>query len=219
MHTVMILAAGRGERLRPLTDIRPKALCTVHGIPLIEHHVVNLAKAGFSHIVINHAHLGGMIRQHLGKGGRFGVDIEYSPEPPGGLETGGGIVNALPLLGKEPFMTVNADIFTDYNFRSLSLPDGNQVHLLLIKKPTYSPQGDFGLSLNGKLENCNREFTYPGIAIYHPDIFQNHKIGRYSVVPLLRIAADKNEASGEIFSGTWYDIGTVKRLNEANKKP
>jgi MurNAc alpha-1-phosphate uridylyltransferase len=218
MHTAMILAAGRGERLRPLTDSIPKALCRVNHIPLIEHHVINLAKAGFSHLVINHAHLGGLIRRHLGKGGRFGVDIEYSPEPPGGLETGGGIVNALPLLGNAPFITVNADIFTDYNFAKLRLPKTSLIHLVLIKKPFYLPHADFGLSHELKLQNNSREYTFPGIAVYHPQVFSHLKIGRYSVVPLMRETAEQQQATGEIFSGKWFDIGTEERLTLANRE-
>lgn len=217
MHTAMILAAGRGERLRPLTDIIPKAMCTVNNIPLIEFHVFNLAKVGFSRVVINHAHLGGMIRQHLGKGGRFGLEIEYSPEPPGGLETGGGIVNALPLLGKDPFITVNADIYTNYPFVNLQIPPNSLIHLVLIKKPSYVTQGDFGLSAQATLENKNREYTFPGIAVYRPEVFANLRVGRYSVVPLMRKTADQNQATGEIFTGQWFDIGTAERLALANE--
>ena len=213
----MILAAGRGERLRPLTDSIPKALCTINTIPLIEYHVINLAKAGFSRVVVNHAHLGGMIRQHLENGGRFGVDIEYSPETPGGLETGGGIVNALPLLGNEPFITVNADIYTDYQFANLQLPQDSLIHLVLIQKPAYASHGDFGLDAHFKLENNNREYTFPGIAAYRPEVFAHLRVGRYSVVPLMRETADKNLATGEVFSGKWFDIGTAERLAWANQ--
>ncbi len=214
--TAMILAAGRGERLRPITDVCPKALCSVQGLPLIEHHVANLARAGVTHIVINHAHLGGQIRHHLGCGKRWGVTLSYAPEPPGGLETGGGIFNALPLLGKEPFITVNADIFTDYSFAAIARLEPHLVHLVLIPKPAYSLQGDFGLQPTNRLDNNHRLYTFAGIAAYHPELFKHHQPGRYSIVPTLRELTDKQHATGEIYAGQWFDIGTVERLKRIN---
>lgn len=216
MKVAMILAAGRGERLRPLTDYQPKALCRVHNIPLIEYHVTHLALAGFERLIINHAHLGGQIRAHLGTGERFGVEIIYSPEPPGGLETGGGIVNALPLIGDEPFLTVNADIFTDYNFASLTLPKTSAAHLVLINKPSYLLHGDFGLSNHCLLENTPRQYTFAGIACYRPNIFHKLIPGRYSLPPLLRQLATEKLATAEFFKGFWIDIGTPERLRLAN---
>lgn len=223
MNTAMILAAGRGERLRPFTDSTPKALCKINGIPLIEYHVTNLAKAGFQRIVINHAWLGGQIRQHLGSGARFGVEICYAPEPPGGLETGGGIVNALPLLGELPFLTVNADILTDYDFSSLKLPVTSMLHLILIDQrqnnhctpPADVQTGDFGLSSTGMIKNNNRQFTFSGIACYRPELFCHLKPGRYSVTPLLRDVAMRGLASGTIYHGKWFDIGSPERLQRA----
>ena len=212
MKTAMILAAGRGERLRPLTDVTPKALSKVHGIPLIEHHVINLARAGFNHIIINHAYLGGQIRQHLGNGTRFGIDIVYSPEPPGALETGGGIVNARPLLGDAPFVTVNADIYTDYDFKELALPSNSLAHFILVNKPSYSGQGDFGLSANGLLNNDQKDFTFSGIACYQPAFFEHLKPGRYSVIPMIRQCITASRVTGTLFSGHWADIGTMERL-------
>ncbi len=212
MKTAMILAAGRGERLRPLTDLTPKALCRVHDIPLIEYHVSKLAKAGFNRLVINHAWLGGQIRQHLGNGTRFGLEICYAPEPPGGLETGGGIVNALPLLGDNPFLAVNADIFTDYDFTMPSLPTGSWAHLILIDKPDYYQQGDFGLSSAGIINNTSRQYTFSGIACYHPELFYNQKPGRYSVTPLLRQMATEGRATGSLYTGSWIDTGSSERL-------
>lgn len=217
MKIAMILAAGRGERLKPITEFRPKALCTVHQIPLIEYHIINLAKAGFGRLVINHAYLGGQIRQHLGKGERWGVEIYYSPEPPGGLETGGGIVNALPLLGSQPFLAVNADIFTDYDFAALKLPPHSLAHLVLINKPAYAAQGDFGLSSSNELSNDERLYTYTGIACYSPELFLHNKPGRYSLTPLLRQLAAKQQATGEVYSGKWFDIGSPERLALANQ--
>lgn len=218
MKTAMILAAGRGERLKPLTEMQPKALCQVKGKPLIEHHVVRLAAAGFQLIVINHAYLGGQIRQYLGDGTRFGVIIKYSPEPPGGLETGGGIVQALPLLGDQPFVTVNADIYTDFEFNTLKLESKNLAHLVLTdKNPQLGHHGDFGLDHEGHLTN-HKEYTFTGIACYHPDLFSHCKPGRYSVTPLIRQYVEKNKICGQLYQGLWFDIGSIERLKAADKK-
>ena len=208
----MILAAGRGERLRPLTDVTPKALCKVHNIPLIEYHIANLAKAGFNRLVINHAWLGGQIRQHLGNGARWGIEICYAPEPPGGLETGGGIVNALPLLGNQPFLTVNADIFTDYDFTTLRIPADSLVHLILVNKPDYFQTGDFGLSSAGIVDNNIRQYIFSGVACYRPELFYHTEPGRYSVTPLLRHLAAEGHASGTIHTGKWMDMGSPERV-------
>ncbi|MCW8409465.1 nucleotidyltransferase family protein [Legionella sp. PATHC035] len=218
MKTAMILAAGRGERLKPLTDVTPKALCVVKGKPLIEHHVVNLAKAGFERLVINHAYLGGKIRQHLGNGSRWGVEIYYSPEPPGGLETGGGIVNALPLLGAKPFITVNADIYTDFDFSQLQFENNSSIHVILVtKNPSLNHYGDFGLINQTQLSNSNREYTLAGICCYHPQVFSHCQQGRYSVAPLIRQYAAQNKATAHVYNGLWYDIGTLERLHAVNQ--
>jgi len=216
IKTAMILAAGRGERLKPLTDRQPKALCRVGDMPLIEYHLANLAKAGFKRVIINHAYLGGKIRQQLGQGARWGVEICYSPEPPGGLETGGGIVNALSLLGKEPFLTVNADIFTDYDFTTVSLPAHSLAHLVLVNKPAYTSTGDFGLSAVNKLDNTSKSYVFSGIACFKPAVFNQLNPGRYSITPLLRELACKNLATGELYQGKWMDIGSLERLQLAN---
>ncbi|MFI4962868.1 MAG: nucleotidyltransferase family protein, partial [Legionellales bacterium] len=182
MKVAMIFAAGRGERLKPLTDSLPKALCSVHGRALIEHHVTNLAQAGYTRIVINHAYLGGKIKQHLGDGNRFGVEICYSPEPPGALETGGAVVRALPLLGEEPFITVNADIYTNFDFANLPNETLDNMHLILVdKNPALKHHGDFGLMPNHLISNSNREYTFSGIACYHPRVFKDLPQGRYSL--------------------------------------
>jgi MurNAc alpha-1-phosphate uridylyltransferase len=217
MKTAMILAAGRGERMLPLTDHIPKAMCQVNGTPLIEHHVVNLAEAGFTRLIINHAHLGGQIRNHLGDGKKWGVELYYAPEPPGGLETGGGIFNALPLLGNEPFLTVNADIYTDFKFNSQGLPNDSLAHLLLGQNPEHNPDGDFSLKNNQILSNDGPGYTFLGIAIYHPKAFLPYSPGRYSVVPMLRKLVSQQCASGEFFQGLWLDIGTAERLSHANE--
>ncbi|KTD31386.1 MULTISPECIES: N-acetylmuramate alpha-1-phosphate uridylyltransferase MurU [Legionella] len=216
MKTAMILAAGRGERLRPLTDIHPKALCLVHQKPLIQYHVEKLARSGFERIVINHAHLGGQIRQHLGTGALWGIEICYAPEPPGGLETGGGIYNALPLLGNDPFVTVNADIFTDYEFSSLHLTNGAKLHLVLVDNPSHNAKGDFGLIHQNQLSNQGKRYTYSGIACYHPEAFKQCHAGRYSVVALFHNLIKENLATGELYRGLWVDIGSAERLKLAN---
>ena len=216
MKTALIFSAGRGERLRPITDSMPKALCRVHNIPLVEYHIAKLVKSGFTRLVINHAYLGGQIRQQLGNGERWNIDICYAPEPPGGLETGGGIVNALSLLGNEPFLTVNADIFTDYNFSQFVLPQTSTVHLVLVNKPAYLNHGDFALSANKQLTNYPRQYTFAGIAGYRPELFRQMQPGRYSITPLLRELANEGVVTGEIYSGQWLDIGTVQRLQQVN---
>ena len=208
MKIAMILAAGRGERLRPFTDTCPKPLCIVNGKPAIEHHILKLVAAGFQRIIINHAHLGGLIRQYLGDGGRYGVEIIYTPEPPGGLETGGGLYNALPYLGDDYFLAVNADIMTDFAFESL-MPIPNQLAtLVLIPNPIFNPKGDFGLSASGLIQNDNRAYTYSGISAYHPSLFDSLQPGRYSIVPHIRELATKGKISGILFEGQWQDIGT-----------
>ncbi|MFA5960582.1 MAG: nucleotidyltransferase family protein [Tatlockia sp.] len=216
MKTAMILAAGRGERLKPLTEKLPKAMCLVGDKPLIAHHVTHLAQSGFEQIVINHAYLGGQIRRYLGNGAHWSVDIHYAPEPPGGLETGGGILNALPLLGDKPFVTVNADVLTDYNFSTLHLPEETLAHLILVENPPHKKQGDFGLFGN-KVSLDFPFYTFSGIACYHPLAFQACKIGRYSVTPLLRDLVKQKGVSGALHSGLWIDIGSFEGLLSANR--
>ncbi|RUR12448.1 N-acetylmuramate alpha-1-phosphate uridylyltransferase MurU [Legionella sp. km772] len=217
MKTAMILAAGRGERLKPLTDKVPKALCIVQDKPLIEHHIEKLVQAGFGHLVINHAYLGSQIRRKIGHGSRWGVDISYSAEPPGGLETGGGIVKALPLLGNEPFITVNADIYTDFDFKHLPRAELTYLHLVLTKKnPELGHHGDFGLVNARQLTNTPREYTFAGIACYNPEIFQGLPQGRYSVSHLMRDYAQAGKASAELYEGVWFDIGSLERLKAVN---
>lgn len=216
MKTAMILAAGRGERLKPLTNSLPKAMCLVHHKPLIQYHVEKLVNSGFERIVINHAYLGGKIREHLGNGAKWGVEICYTPEPPGGLETGGGIYNALPLLGVDPFVTVNADIFTDYDFNLLHIMDDVQMHLVLVNNPQHNSQGDFDLVHHNRLSNQRKRYTYSGIACYQPEAFQQYKPGRYSLVPMFHQLIKENLATGELYQGLWVDIGSVERLNFAN---
>lgn len=215
MKTALIFAAGRGERLKPLTDTLPKALCRVRGIPLIEYHLQHLAAAGFKSIIINHAHLGDQIRRQLGCGKRWNVEIIYSPEPPGALETGGAIICAQHLLNDEPFATINADIMTDYDFSQLSLPEEKLAHLVLVKQPPYYTHGDFGLTETSLLSNQDRYYTFSGIACYHPSLLNRLKPGRFSITPIIRELAENQHISGEIYQGKWIDIGSTERLRGA----
>jgi MurNAc alpha-1-phosphate uridylyltransferase len=216
MKTAFILAAGRGERLKPLTNFCPKALCEVQGKPLIVHHLERLQAAGFTQIIINHAHLGGKIRHFLGKGQAFGVDIIYSPEPPGGLETGGGIKNALPLFDSDYFAVINADIFTDYDFATLNLAEPYLGLLVLTpKNSALKHHGDFGLSSHQEILNTDREYTFAGIALYQRSFFITCPIGRYSITPFLRLNAEKKLLKGHIHTGVWFDIGSPERLKAA----
>lgn len=208
----MILAAGRGERLRPLTDETPKPLIEVGGKPLIEHHVERLAGAGFRELVVNLSHLGDLIEDTLGNGTRYGVNISYSREPEGALETGGGIVQALDLLGNGPFAVVNGDIFTEYPFSRLRAVKCERAHLVLVPNPDHNPGGDFSLEGARVRNRGDRMGTYSGIAVYSPVFFDGCERGRFSVVPLLRAAVDDHLVTGEWHRGTWSDVGTVERL-------
>lgn len=214
----MILAAGKGERMRPLTLHTPKPLVRAAGVPLIEYHVRALAAAGFTELVINHAWLGQQIEDYLGDGSRFGVRIAYSPELEP-LETGGGIFKALPLLGEQPFLVVNGDVFTDYAFAELRRPLAGLAHLVLVANPSHHPQGDFRL-VDGKVtdepEDTNR-LTYSGLAVLSPALFDGCQHGAFKLAPLLRRAMADGQVSGERFSGRWIDVGTHERLAEVER--
>ena len=216
MKTAMILAAGRGSRLRPLTDSIPKALCPVNNKPLIEYHLTNLENAGFEKIVINHAYLGEQICDYVINNPKPRLKVCFSPEPHGGLETGGGIYNALPLLGDEPFLVVNADIFTDYDFSQLDIEDTKMASLVLVKNPPYKPYGDFGLNTQQELILENKHYTFAGIAYYRPEVFQHCIPGKYSVTPILHKLVAEQKISGSCYIGSWMDIGTMDRLALAN---
>ncbi|PJD90427.1 MAG: mannose-1-phosphate guanylyltransferase [Legionella sp.] len=218
MKTAMILAAGRGERLRPFTDHHPKALCTLYNKPLIAHHLQNLAQSGYQRVIINHAYLGDQIRRFVNYYHDHGLEIVFSPEPPGGLETGGGIVNALHVLGSEPFITLNADIYIDYDLTQLSLPAQSLAHVILVQKPSYRTLGDYGLSQNGTLNNTERDYIFSGLTVYRPEFFKHSMTGRYSVTPLMRQLTELNHITGEVHQGTWFDIGTPEQLRMAEKK-
>ncbi|HIO76161.1 MAG TPA: nucleotidyltransferase family protein [Gammaproteobacteria bacterium] len=216
----MILAAGRGERLRPLTDHLPKPLIKIGDRCLIEHHLVALAQAGVDQVVINLDHLGDMIESHIGDGKRYGLSVVYSREPEGALDTGGGIRRALRLITTDPFVVLNSDIWTDLYLDSL--PDGidGQGHLLLVDNPVHNPAGDFHLLgqkvLNQPVGN-SVSLTFSGIGIYRHSLFNDSPRGRFPLAGLLRQAADGNQLSGQHFSGQWIDVGTVDRLFEARR--
>ncbi len=209
----MILAAGRGERMRPLTDFTPKPLLCVADKPLIDYTIENLVQAGFTEIVINLAHLGQQIIEHLGNGAQFGVKIVYSHEGETGLETAGGIVHALPLLGNAPFLVINADIACDFALADLRKPFSGLAHLVLINNPAHHPEGDFSLQTNGQLQlSGENKLTFSGIGVYHPDLFANFTAKTGKLAPLLREKMSEGLISGEKFDGFWMDIGTVERL-------
>ncbi|MCU7804823.1 MAG: nucleotidyltransferase family protein [Candidatus Thiodiazotropha sp. (ex Lucinoma borealis)] len=207
----MILAAGRGERMRPLTDKLPKPLLPVAGKPLIVHHIERLAAAGYCELVINHAHMGKMIEARLGKGSTWGVDIQYSSEEVA-LETGGGIYRALPLLGDEPFLVVNGDVWCEIDFSNLHLSHGDLAHLVLVPNPSHHQQGDFQLQ-QGRVKQGNDDLlTFSGVGIYHPHLFESCAPVVFPLGPLLRDAMDKGFVSGVSFTGLWMDVGTPQRL-------
>jgi MurNAc alpha-1-phosphate uridylyltransferase len=208
----MILAAGRGERLRPVTDKIPKPLLDIGGKSLIEVHLEKLSQAGFREIVINLAHLGDQIEQALGDGSRWGLNLQYSHEPEGALDSGGGIFKALPLLGKAPFAVINGDVYSHYPLARLRAVKCDHAHLVMVPNPAHNPQGDFGLSGGYLSGEANEKLTFSGFAVYHPRFFDQAPGGRFSVVPLLRDAMANRCVTGEIYRGEWHDIGTIERL-------
>lgn len=214
----MILAAGRGERMRPLTDRVPKPLLKVGGRTLIERLIGQLTAAGFRELVINHAHLGQQLEQYLGDGSRFGVRIEWSREPEGALETGGGIVQALPLLGGAPFLVVNGDIWTDFPFAGVRRDLEGLAHLVLIDNPPHHPQGDFALDHGRVRADGPVRLTFSGIGVYRPELFRDCQPGKFPLAPLLRAAMAQGMVSGEQYHGTWLDIGTPERLAELDRR-
>ena len=209
----MILAAGRGERMQPLTDTCPKPLLAVGGQRLIEYHLQQLAAAGFTDIVINTARLGEQFPQCLGDGKRYGVSIQYSHEGETALETAGGIIHALPLLDSEVFLVVNGDIWTDYDYARLPNKLNGLAHLVLVDNPLHHPDGDFQLTQ----EQCVIDqpgLTFSGIGLYARELFTPFVSQVKPLAPLLRAAMAQNAVSGEYYAGQWWDIGTPQRLQE-----
>ncbi|MFK7977784.1 MAG: N-acetylmuramate alpha-1-phosphate uridylyltransferase MurU [Halioglobus sp.] len=219
----MILAAGVGERMRPLTDTTPKPLLEVAGLPLIEHHLVRLKKAGCKQAVINVSHLGEQIEQFCGGGERWGISIDFSREPEP-LETAGGILQALPLLGDEPFLIVNGDVWTDVPFAALlrySLKDNESAHLVFVDNPPQHPLGDFKLTSSGYvevLEAGQRGVTYAGVGIYSAPFFAGSQPGKLALRPLLDAAILQGTLGGRLHDGAWEDVGTPDRLAQLNEQ-
>jgi MurNAc alpha-1-phosphate uridylyltransferase len=214
----MILAAGRGERMGALTAVQPKPLLMVGHRSLIEHHVVRLAASGVNELVINLSYRGSEIRKRLGDGSRFGVSIAYSDEGEPPLETGGGIVQALPLLGEQPFLLVNSDIYTDFDFRVL-VEGSRAPTLVLVRNPSHNARGDFGLDAAGYVTAAPPLSTYAGIAVFDPRMFAGLPPGRRPLKPLLDAAIARRELQALPFSGAWLDVGTPERLEEARAFP
>jgi MurNAc alpha-1-phosphate uridylyltransferase len=225
MLHAMILAAGRGERLRPLTDAKPKPLLEVGRRALIEWQIERLAAAGFAELVVNHAHLGSLIEQALGDGRRFGVRIRYSAESPA-LETAGGIVKALPLLGAGPFAVVSGDIHTEFDYARLegplaaiaADPQACAAHLVLVDNPAYHPHGDMGLAA-GKITRAGPHLTYGNIAVFHPHLFRGIVPGTWlKLFPWLYRFADEGRVTGEHYQGPWDNVGTADQLAALDRR-
>lgn len=219
----MILAAGRGERMQPLTLHTPKPLLQVGGKCLIEHHILRLRTSGINEIVINLSYLAEQIKEALGNGSRFGCKITYSYEGEPALETGGGIYHALPLLGSQPFLVVNGDVWCDFDYgRLLHLAESETMylaHLILVDNPEHHRQGDFGLDgpWVSHAESA-KKFTFSGIGLYHPEMFSACKPGRFPLAPLLRQAMDRKQVTGEHYGGVWMDVGTPDRLQRLDEQ-
>ena len=218
----MILAAGRGERMRPLTDFTPKPLLKVGAKPLIVWHLERLAQAGFKEVVINHAHLGGQIEQALGNGSLWSMHIQYSREQQA-LETAGGIANALPLLGDQPFLVVNGDIYTEIDFAPLAnlaqSLSPNLAHLLMVDNPPQHPQGDFAIVDGCLSESGATKLTFSGVGVYQPSLFASVGRGQAAkLAPLLREAMAKQLATASYYDGVWHDIGTPERLQNLDQQ-
>ena len=208
----MILAAGRGKRMRPLTDHTPKPLIRVGGKALIEYHLEALCAAGISEVVINTAHLSGKLHAALGDGLRYGLDIAYSDEGEHALETGGGIFHALPMLGDETFLVINGDVWCDYPIRSRTLNGKDLAHVVLVDNPPHNPRGDFALRNMRLLSEGQPMLTFSGIGYYQPSLFESCSPGRFALAPLLRQAAHRGLVSAEHHRGLWNDVGTIERL-------
>jgi MurNAc alpha-1-phosphate uridylyltransferase len=216
----MILAAGRGERMRPLTLAKPKPLLEAGGAPLIVHHLRALQAAGFADVVVNLSWLGDQIRAALGDGSRYGVRLHYSDEGPEPLETGGGIFRALPLLGEGPFLVLNGDVWTDIDWSQVHgrLAPHDLGHLVLVPNPAHNPQGDFVLEHGRIVATEGERFTFSGVGVYRAGLFAGCADGIFKLAPLLRAAARAGRVSGELHDGAWLDIGTPERLAHLDQR-
>lgn len=219
----MILAAGRGERMRPLTDRTPKPLLPVAGKPMIQYHIEALAAAGIDDIVINLAWLGAQLRAALGNGSQFGVRIEYSDEGDTALETGGGVFKALPLLGKEAFVVVSGDVWTEYPLGDLidervkKLSSADVAHFVLVPNPGFHARGDFGLA-DGRLVDGGDRYTYANIGVFRPEFFAQCQPGRFPLAPLMYQWIRQGRVSGELFRGAWHNVGTPQQLQQIDQE-
>jgi len=214
----LVLAAGRGERMRPLSDSTPKPLLKLGGKALIEHHIHALRRAGIREIVVNLAWQGHRLREHLGDGAAFGVRIRYSDEGEHVLETGGGVLKALDLLGAGPFLVINGDIWTDFAFGPLSLAENDLAHLVLVPNPEHNPDGDFALRAGRVLPQGEPKLTFSGIGVYREELFAGREPGAFPLAPLLRAAAAQGRVSGERYDGVWSDVGTPERLETLRRE-
>lgn len=211
----MILAAGRGERMRPLTDKTPKPLLHVGGKPLIEYHLAALADIGVRDVVINLAWLGNEIRAELGSGERWGVNIEYSLEEQGALETGGGIFQALPLLGADPFIVLSGDVWSVYSLQHLPhLAASDVAHFVLVPNPDFHERGDFGLRGDRVIDDAPERYTYANIGVFRPEFFASCSAGKFPLAPLMFDWIRKGRVSGELFAGRWCNVGTPAQLEQ-----
>lgn len=208
----MLLAAGRGERMRPLTDHTAKPLLAAGGRALIDYHLFALQHAGVRSVVVNLSWQAAKLRARLGDGARFGLELRFSEEGPVPLETGGGIHRALPWLGPGAFLVVNADVWTDFPLGSLALPAGSLAHLVLVPNPGHHPGGDFALGEDGRIADAGTKLTYSGIGIFDPEFFAGCQAGRFPLKPLLDRAREGGRLSGEPWTGRWFDVGTPERL-------
>lgn len=220
MMKAIILAAGLGQRMRPLTDCIPKPLLPVGKITLIEYHIQALAKAGIKEIIINISYHPEQFLEKLGDGSRYGVNITYSREPEQDpLEVGGGIFQALPLLGNAPFIGVSADLWTDYSFIDLPQTLSGLAHLVLVDNPYHHQKGDYSLKDNHVILPQEKTYNFAGIGVYDPKLWQDCKAGKFQIAPLFISAIKKNLITGEYYNGIWKNIGTVKQLQDLNKNP
>ncbi|MBS3964691.1 MAG: nucleotidyltransferase family protein [Methylomonas sp.] len=209
----MILAAGRGERMRPLTDVTPKPLLKVGGKALIEYSLENLADAGFCDVIVNIAYLGWQIREFCGDGSRWDLSIQYSDEGESALETAGGIVKALPMLSAQAFLVINADVICDYPLAHLRNVEFDLAHLVMIHNPPHHPAGDFSLDTDGQLgQGGERSLTFSGIGLYRPAMFDGIAVKPLKLRPVLDRAIAQKRVSGECYDGVWLDVGTPQRL-------
>lgn len=219
----MILAAGRGERMRPLTDRTPKPLLPVAGKPMIQYHIEALAAAGVREIVINLAWLGQQIRAAIGEGSQFGVRIHYSDEGDAALETGGGVFKALPLLagpsGADPFVVVSGDVWTEYPLQDVQakLSNADMAHFVVVPNPDFHARGDFGL-LDGRLTDSGERYTYANIGVMRPEFFAGCQAGKFPLAPLMFEWIRKGRVSGELYRGVWHNVGTPQQLQQIDQE-